>query len=103
MSAMSHWTPVQMPNLDTKIAIVTGANSGLGYQTTLELARHGAAVILACRNAKKTQEVISAIKRDVPNAMLEFMALDLADLDSIAAFSAEFKDKYSRLDFLFNN
>lgn len=100
---MSHWTPANMPKLTDKIAVVTGANSGLGFQTTLELARQGASVILACRDQAKTQAAIQQIKQIVPSAKLEFMALDLADLNSVAAFAAAFKANHSRLDMLFNN
>ncbi|HET8708233.1 MAG TPA: SDR family NAD(P)-dependent oxidoreductase, partial [Pseudomonadales bacterium] len=100
---MGHWTPANMPNLSDKVAIVTGANSGLGFQTTLELARHGAKVILACRDQGKTQAAMHSIQLQVPNAKLEFMKLDLADLDSVAAFADAFKQKYKQLDFLFNN
>ncbi len=100
---MGNWTPAQMPDQSGKVAIVTGANSGLGYYTALELARHGAQVVLACRSREKTESAIQQIKAEVPAAKLEFMALDLADLESISAFTKAFRAKFSRLDMLLNN
>ena len=100
---MSNWTAADMPDLKNKLAIVTGANSGLGYHTTCELARNGAQVILACRGREKTEAAMKEIKAAVPGAKLEFMALDLADLDSIAAFAKAFKAQHKKLDILCNN
>lgn len=100
---MSKWTPAQMPDLRHKIAIVTGANSGLGYHTALALAQQGAHVILACRSRDKTEAAMAGIHQAVPFARLEFMMLDLADLDAIAAFATDFKARHQQLDILHNN
>ncbi len=100
---MASWTPTDMPSLIGKLAIVTGANSGLGYYTTLELARKGAQVILACRSQAKTEEAMQDIRKAVPEAKLEFMALDLSDLKSIRAFAQAFTAKHNKLDLLINN
>lgn len=100
---MSKWTAAEMPDLSKKLAVVTGANSGLGYHTAVELARHGATVVLACRGREKTEAAMQQIKAAVPGAKLEFMALDLADLDSIAAFAKSLKARQKKLDLLFNN
>lgn len=100
---MSHWTTADMPDLKNKLAVVTGANSGLGFHTALELARNGAQVVLACRGREKAESAMHAIKAAVPGAQLEFMALDLADLDSIAAFAKTFKAGHQKLDILHNN
>lgn len=100
---MSHWTTADMPDLKNKLAVVTGANSGLGFHTALELARNGAQVVLACRGREKAESAMNAIKAAVPGAQLEFMALDLADLDSIAAFAKTFKARHQKLDILHNN
>lgn len=100
---MSKWTAADMPDLKNKVAIVTGANSGLGYHTALELARKGAHVVLACRGREKTEAAMDQIKATVPSAKLEFMALDLADLDSVAAFAKAFKARHRKLDILCNN
>ncbi len=100
---MSNWTAADMPDLKNKVAIVTGANSGLGYHTASELARHGAQVVLACRGREKTEAAMNRIKAAAPGAKLEFMALDLADLDSVAAFAKAFKTRHQKLDILCNN
>jgi NAD(P)-dependent dehydrogenase (short-subunit alcohol dehydrogenase family) len=100
---MANWNPSDMPSLAGKLAIVTGANSGLGYYTAMELARKGAQVILACRAKDKTEAAMRDIRKAVPDAKLEFMALDLADLKSIRAFAQDFAAKYKQLDLLINN
>ena len=100
---MGKWTADQIPDLKGKTAIVTGANSGLGYDTALELARHGAQVILACRSKDKTDKAIQEMLKSAPGAKLEFMALDLSDLASVRSFAKAFLAKYPRLDLLCNN
>lgn len=100
---MGNWTPAQMPDLKGKVAIVTGANSGLGYYTARDLAQHGAQVVLACRGREKAEAALRELKAAVPDAQVEVMPLDLADLDSIAAFVKAFKARYQRLDILHNN
>jgi NAD(P)-dependent dehydrogenase (short-subunit alcohol dehydrogenase family) len=100
---MPQWTAAQIPDLGGKVAVVTGANCGLGFFTALELARHGARVVLACRNAGKTAEALARIRAGVPGAQAESMALDLSDLDSVRAFAAAFTAQHSRLDILCNN
>ena len=73
-----------------KIAIVTGANAGLGFETTLGLANEGYKVIMGCRNAQKANQAISDIKRKAPSADIEYMNLDLIDRDNVKAFAATF-------------
>jgi NAD(P)-dependent dehydrogenase (short-subunit alcohol dehydrogenase family) len=97
------WTTADLPDLTGKVAIVTGANSGLGFFTTLELAKRGAHVVLACRSRDKTDAAIRDIRSGVPEASLEFMALDLSDLASVRAFAKAFLAKHARLDILCNN
>lgn len=91
------------PRQDGKIAVVTGANSGLGKETAKALAAKGAHVIMASRSVDKGEQAKSDILRDVPSASLEVKALDLASLQSIKNFSDEVKSKYKTLDFLINN
>ena len=86
-----------------RIAIVTGANSGLGSETALALAAKGAHVVLACRDAAKAQSALQAIRAASPAASAEAMALDLASLASVRAFAAGFVAKHERLDLLCNN
>lgn len=97
------WTEKDIPDLTGKTAVITGANSGLGYHAALELARKGAHVIMACRTAVKAQEAYDHILMEVPRASLEIMTLDLASLASIHAFSDAMHQKFSRLDILINN
>jgi NAD(P)-dependent dehydrogenase (short-subunit alcohol dehydrogenase family) len=98
-----HWTEKDIPDLTGKTAVITGANSGLGYHATLELARKGAHVIMACRSTAKSKEAYDYILKEIPLASLEIMTLDLASLASIRAFSEAFHKKHSRLDILVNN
>ena len=100
---MSKWTPRQIPSQQGRLAIVTGANSGIGYQTVRYLARAGAAVILACRNAEKGEAARANIASEYPNANLQLRVLDVADLDSVRNFAAEFLNEDKALDLLINN
>lgn len=100
---MTNWTKANIPNLDGKVFVVTGANSGMGYETSLALAEKGAMVVMACRNLERGQRALESIKQAVPQAKLELMALDLASLKSIQAFAETFKSKFDRLDGLINN
>ena len=86
-----------------KIAIVTGANTGIGYETTLALAKKGYTVVLACRNAQKAQDAIDRINAQHAAAKLVFIPLDLVDRQSIRAFAKEFSEKFDHLDLLVNN
>ena len=96
-------TVKDMPDQSGKVIVVTGANSGLGYETSLALARQGAHVALACRNMEKGETAVTQIRQQVPDASLELMALDLADLASIRQFAQDFRASHDRLDVLINN
>ena len=97
------WTKNEIGDLTGKIAVVTGGNSGLGYQTSLALAEKGATVILAVRNLNKGHEAVDKIKTIAPEAQALAMQLNLNSLNSVKAFSQEFKSKYNRLSILINN
>jgi NAD(P)-dependent dehydrogenase (short-subunit alcohol dehydrogenase family) len=97
------WTTADMPSLKGKVAIVTGANSGLGLHTTAGLAGAGATVVMACRSADKAAAALAEVKAKAPGAQVEVMPLDLADLASVRKFAADFSAKYPRLDILCNN
>ena len=100
---MSKWTPREMPPQQGRLAIVTGANSGIGYQTARYLSRAGATVILACRNREKGEAARAKIVAESPAAKVEVRALDVADLDSVRRFAAEFLSGGEPLDLLINN
>lgn len=95
--------PALLPDLSAKIIVVTGANSGLGYETTLALAGAGATVILGCRDVARAAEAAAAIRAQHPAARLEVEALDLASLASVAAFADAIAQRHQRLDVLCNN
>ncbi|MEV5891116.1 oxidoreductase [Nonomuraea fuscirosea] len=96
---MTAWTPASMPDLSGRSAVVTGANSGIGFPTALELARHGAHVVVAARDQGRGEEAVARILREVPGAQVEYGRLDLADLSSVRDFAAGVR----KLDLLINN
>jgi NAD(P)-dependent dehydrogenase (short-subunit alcohol dehydrogenase family) len=98
-----NWTTNNIPDLTGKVIIVTGANSGIGYEAAKEFARKGAQTILACRNVDKAESALAQLRAEIPNGPAEVMQLDLASLKSVHKFAHEFKAKYDRLDVLLNN
>tara|TARA_B100000959_G_scaffold276666_1_gene331754 strand:- start:1105 stop:2025 length:921 start_codon:yes stop_codon:yes gene_type:complete len=86
-----------------KIAIVTGANTGLGYETSLGLAKESYTVVLACRSEAKAQAAIDKIAPQAPSASLDFIPLDLINRDNIRQFAATFSERYNHLNILVNN
>lgn len=101
--AGSKWTTEQISSQAGKTALVTGANSGIGYQAALELARHGAHVLLGCRNYAKGQAALERLLREAPGASAELVELDMASLSSIRAFAGDFAARGVALDLLINN
>ncbi|XP_017345620.1 dehydrogenase/reductase SDR family member 13a.3 isoform X1 [Ictalurus punctatus] len=89
--------------LKGKTAVVTGANTGIGKATALDLARRGARVILACRNKEKAEAAVYDIRRESGNTAVLFMHLDLASLKSVRDFAETFLKTEPRLDLLINN
>lgn len=82
---------------------MTGANSGLGLETTRELARGGAEVVMACRDRERAESARREIRKEVPDADLPIVTLDLADLSAVADFADTVTDRYDELDLLVNN
>ncbi|MBX2999563.1 MAG: SDR family oxidoreductase [Caldilineaceae bacterium] len=97
------WTQKEMPNLSGRVVVITGANSGLGFECAKTLAAKGATVVMTARNLQKGEAARQGILQEQPSAALDLMALDVGDLSSIRAFAAAFKEKYDRLDILLNN
>src|SRR5215203_1359692 len=100
---MPAWTADMIPPQSGKLAIVTGANTGIGFETARILARKGARVILACRNPQKAQQAVTRIIRGAPLAKVEPQVLDLSDLDAVRAFAHAFAAKHQHLHLLINN
>jgi NAD(P)-dependent dehydrogenase (short-subunit alcohol dehydrogenase family) len=98
---MAQWTTDSIPDLGGRRAIVTGANSGLGYYAALELAVHGATVVLACRSAERGAAALARMRETAPDADVSLGLLDLADLSSVRAFAAA--QRGAPLDILVNN
>lgn len=97
------WTTAEIPDQHGRVALVTGATSGLGELTARVLAARGARVVLATRDEQRTDETVRRILRGHPEARLDHVRLDLADLDTVASAAAQFRGRYERLDLLIAN
>lgn len=102
MSKSTGFTEADVPDQSGKCFIVTGANTGIGFEITRVLAQRGARVLLACRDEAKAHEAIVKIVRHTPHAELEFLPIDFADLESIKAAAGRVAQE-PRLDVLINN
>lgn len=89
--------------LDGKVSIITGANTGIGYETALDFAKRGATVILACRDLKRAHTAAASIIEKTQNNKIEVEYLDLADLTTVREFANRMNKKLQRLDLLINN
>lgn len=97
------WTLDQAGKQDGRVAIITGANIGLGLQTAQALAGKGCHVVLACRNLDKASAAKAEILQHYPKAKIECLQLDLCSLKSVREFAAKFTEKHQHLDLLINN
>lgn len=102
-SPADDWTTANMPDLTGKVIIVTGANSGIGFEAAKEFARKGAQVVLACRSLDKATTAVTEIQLEIPDAQVEIIQLDLANQNSVHEFAGTFQARYDRLDVLVNN
>jgi NAD(P)-dependent dehydrogenase (short-subunit alcohol dehydrogenase family) len=103
MNKKNKWTTKNIPDQSGKIVIVTGANSGIGYEVSRALAHKGATVIMACRSLEKGETAAQQIRRENPKGQLVLQQLDLANLNSVRQFAENFLSEYDKLDILFNN
>jgi len=101
----TEWTTNDIPSQAGRRVLITGANSGIGWEAALELARHGAEIILPARTEAKANEAVARIRAQVPNASLIPEILDLADLKSVHAFARRVAEMFpgQSLDLLINN
>jgi NAD(P)-dependent dehydrogenase (short-subunit alcohol dehydrogenase family) len=97
------WTAEHIPAQNGRVAVITGANSGLGLVTARELARKGAHTVLACRNQAKGEEARRAIVTRAPTAQVELAELDLASLGSVRTFAERLRSEHDGIDLLINN
>ena len=101
--ATKNWTITDIPDLTGRTVIVTGGNSGLGFESVKAFALKGAHVILACRSLNKGEEAKKQITKSLQLPNITVMELDLTELKSIRSFAAKFKQHHTRLDILLNN
>ena len=99
----SKWTAADVPDQSGRVAIVTGANSGIGYGAAAVLAAKGAHTVLAVRNLDKGSEAANRIKKASPNAVVALQELDLTSLDNIRKAADELRANFPRIDLLINN
>lgn len=97
------WTAQDIPNLSGKVVVITGANSGLGFESSKILSSKGATVVMAVRTLAKGEKAKADILKIHPNVSLDVMILDVSTLASVREFATAFKAKYDRLDILLNN
>jgi NAD(P)-dependent dehydrogenase (short-subunit alcohol dehydrogenase family) len=100
---MANWTTADIPDQTGRVAVITGANTGLGYETALALAEHGARVVLAVRNLDKGKDATTRITAKSADADVALQELDLTSLDSVRAAADQLRSDYDRIDMLINN
>jgi NAD(P)-dependent dehydrogenase (short-subunit alcohol dehydrogenase family) len=100
---MTKWTTADIPDQTGRAAVITGANTGLGYETAAALAAKGAHVVLAVRNLEKGKEAARGIEQATPGAQIQMQELDLTSLESIRSATDELRSKHDTIDLLINN
>jgi NAD(P)-dependent dehydrogenase (short-subunit alcohol dehydrogenase family) len=100
---MGKWTTADIPDQTGRTAVITGANTGLGYETAAALAAKGANVVLAVRNVEKGKAAADLISRRTPGASVALQELDLSSLESVREAAGELRTAYSHIDLLINN
>ena len=97
------WSAADIPNQQGRIALITGANSGLGLETARALKRCGATVVLACRSPRKAEKAKQELLQERDGGAVDLLDLDLADLTSVQKAAATVGERYGCLDLLINN
>jgi NAD(P)-dependent dehydrogenase (short-subunit alcohol dehydrogenase family) len=100
---MAKWTTADIPDQTGRVAVITGANTGLGYETALALAEHGAHVVLAVRNLDKGKDAADRITAAGPRGGVALQELDLTSLESVRAAARQLRADHDRVDLLINN
>ncbi len=100
---MSKWTTADIPDQSGRVAVITGANTGLGFETAAALAEKGAHVVLAVRNLDKGKDAAVLIQRRSPHADIALQELDLTSLESTRAAAEQLRADHDRIDLLINN
>jgi NAD(P)-dependent dehydrogenase (short-subunit alcohol dehydrogenase family) len=97
------WSAADIPDQSGRVAVVTGANGGLGLETVRELARQGAHVVMAVRDQEKARHAVTDIRKSLPDAALEIVSLDLGSQASVRAAAEAILSEHERVDLLVNN
>ena len=97
------WTTANIPDLKGRVIIVTGGNSGLGFESVKAFAENGAEVVMACRSLEKGLKAKSEIEQNIPSAKIIIKRLNLMDLSSVIEFAKDINLTYDRIDVLLNN
>ncbi len=100
---MTKWTTANIPDQTGRTAVITGANTGLGYETAAALAAKNAHVVLAVRNLDKGKDAVDRIRQATPDADVALQELDLTSLQSVREAAEQLKSEYPAIDLLINN
>lgn len=103
MNSHGKWNAADVPDQTGRVAVVTGANTGIGYHTAAVLADRGARVVLAVRNLEKGNDAVARIRAASPGADVTVQRLDLTSLDSVRGAAEALRAAYPRIDLLINN
>jgi len=101
-SGFKNWTPDLLPDLSGKIYVITGANSGIGFDAARYLGKAGADIVMVCRTPAKAEPAQAALASEI-KGKVDLIQMDLSDLSSVRKAAAEIRESYSKIDGLINN